>query len=267
MSGTPPLRVVLLAHPYRLTRFLEEQLAQTGCLVGIVHEQKHATLGSQVAFIRHLIRRDGIIATLDVVAYWLYQRLWRRQHLRRAADAILPLHLPEQALCGIPQYTVANLNHASAQEWIKALEPDVLVVHATGILKAATFRIARRYAINLHCGILPDYRGHDTMFWPLYYHDVGKLGVTLHLLEPRVDTGSILRQGQVKWDWADTDITVWFKAFALGVDLICEVITSLSKGELVAPLPPVPHHGPHYPRKGLSHFGRFALRRLWQSSS
>jgi folate-dependent phosphoribosylglycinamide formyltransferase PurN len=258
--GMSQLRVVLLAQSYRLTRFLEEKLAEMGNLVGIVHEQQHPTVRSRMAFMANYARRFGIGRALDVFLYQLHQRLFRRKALGRAAEAIVPLTRPADALHGIPRYTVVNLNHGSAQELIRAMEPDVVVVHATRILKPETFQLARRCAMNLHCGILPDYRGHDTMFWPLYHGDFHKLGVTIHLLEKRVDAGAVLRQGYVKWEPGDTDITVWFKAFALGVELVLEVIEALQKGEWAELLPPGRIQRPHCHRKGLSHYVRYVLR-------
>jgi len=251
---------VLLVQPYRLSYYLIEQLAQSGGLTGIIFEQSRPTVSSQMAFLRRHLRRFGLQKTCDILAYQMYHKLCRRHATARAADAIAPLSDPPLDLSTIPQHTVTNLNQSSARQRIADLSPDVLVVHATRILKPETFQLARHAAFNLHCGLLPKYRGHDSMFWPLYYRDYDHLGATIHLLEKRVDTGAILRRAQVKWTPEDTDLTLWFKAFHAGVQQTIAILADLNQGKPLKPYALGMRDSRHYPHKGLSHFLRYRAR-------
>jgi len=273
-SQTPPdphvrntrrRRVVLLARPYRLTDYLIEQLVQNVGLTGIVYEQPRSTLSSRAAFLRQHVKRFGLANTCDTLAYLLYQKICRARAMEQTANAILPLRQSHPNRPTIPEYTVTDLNQSTARQLIANLEPDVLVVHATRILRPATIQLADDFAVNLHCGLLPAYRGHDSMFWPLYYGDHDQLGVTIHLLEEQVDTGASLRRERIKWTPEDTDLDLWFTSFRVGVDLLIDLLQCLNQGKPITPYPVSGPHGPHYPHKGLSHFLRYRLRQ-WMPS-
>ena len=64
--------------------------------------------------------------------------------------------------------TVSCANGKAATDFLEALGPDIIITHATSILAPSTFAIARQAALNIHCGILPAYRGHDSTFWAMY---------------------------------------------------------------------------------------------------
>lgn len=48
--------------------------------------------------------------------------------------------------------------------------------------------------INLHGGILPNYRGLDSHLWAMHFKDYGNIGVTLHLATAQLDKGPIIKK-------------------------------------------------------------------------
>lgn len=52
---------------------------------------------------------------------------------------------------------------------------------------------------NIHFSLLPAYKGCFTSFWPLY-HGREKTGVSLHRIDPGVDTGPIVAQREIPLD-------------------------------------------------------------------
>ncbi len=46
-------------------------------------------------------------------------------------------------------------------------------------------------AFNIHGGLLPYYRGVNTNFWPHYKNESNKIGITLHKIEKKVDSGKV----------------------------------------------------------------------------
>ena len=248
-------RVVLLTKRYPLAAALETRIAATGCLVGVVHEEKPSGLRRSLEDVRKLAARLGVLRALDVVAYQVYQRAFRARDLRRHYAA-----LDTRPAAGVPRFTFPTLNSEEARAAIRALAPDVLVVHGTGILKPATFELAP-LAVNLHCGVLPEYRGHDSTFWALRAGDYDRVGCSLHVIDAGVDTGTLIAEARVPCGPGDSDLDAWFAAFAAGVDLAVGLIETLRRGAPPTYRPAVGKPGKHYGRKGLTDYLAFALRR------
>ena len=249
-------RVVLLTKPYPLAAVLESRIAATGCLVGVVHEQKPGGVASARKEIRRLITRLGLLRALDVLAYQAYQRVFRAAALRRLFAGLASTATP----VAVPRSAFVSLNSAEARAAIRALEPDLLLVHGTGILKPETFQLAP-LAVNLHCGVLPEYRGHDSTFWALHAGDYDRVGASLHVIDAGVDTGTLIAEGRVACGPADSDLDAWVAAFAVGVDLAVTLVERLADGAPVTFQSPRGKPGKHYGRKGLSDYMSFALRR------
>ena len=49
-------------------------------------------------------------------------------------------------------------------------------------------------SFNVHGGLLPNYRGVNTNFWPHYNDESHKIGMTLHSMTPKIDIGEIFFQ-------------------------------------------------------------------------
>ena len=252
-------RVVLLTKPYPLAAILEHSVASTGCLAGVVHE--HAPPGWRAVKreTRRLVKRMGAARAVDVIAYQVYQRLFRARELRRRIDELTSA-LPPRQPGDVPRQTFASLNTPEARAAIERLAPDLLIVHGTGILKPETFGLAP-LAVNVHCGVLPEYRGHDSTFWALAGGDFDNVGVSLHVIDAGVDTGTLIAQARVKCGPEDSDIDVWISAFARGIDLVGDLIDTLRHGAPVPLNPSGKKPGKHYGRKGLTDYVAFARRR------
>ena len=93
---------------------------------------------------------------------------------------------------GISVYQPATLKNAEAEELIKSLNPDVMVVVAYGkILPLNILNIPKYGCINGHASILPRHRGASPIQWALVSGDK-KTGVTTQLMGEGIDTGDIL---------------------------------------------------------------------------
>jgi hypothetical protein len=252
-------RVVLLTKPYPLATALERRIAATGCLAGVVHEQPRSGWRAATREAQRLIKRLGVLRTADVLAYQLYQRVARARELNRRMAALLAAQ-PAPPARDVPRAVFPTLNSPEAHAAIRALAPDLLIVHGTGILKPDTFGLAP-LAVNLHCGVLPEYRGHDSTFWALHRGDFDRVGASLHVIDAGVDTGSLIAVARVPCGPADGDLDVWMSAFDAGVDLAVELVETLRAGRPLKVQRNVGPPGKHYGRKGLSDYLAFARRR------
>lgn len=74
------------------------------------------------------------------------------------------------------------------------LNPDVIIVCGTGIIFKKIINGLKAQLINIHVGITPKYRGVHGGYWALANKDKENFGVTVHLIDPGIDTGGIISQ-------------------------------------------------------------------------
>jgi folate-dependent phosphoribosylglycinamide formyltransferase PurN len=94
---------------------------------------------------------------------------------------------------GVPVNFLSNYHTEEAMGLMRAAEADLGVVWGTNILKECVFRIPRLGSVNIHQGLAPYYRGGPPVFWELYNGE-REIGVTVHFVESKVDTGEIIAQ-------------------------------------------------------------------------
>jgi len=97
------------------------------------------------------------------------------------------------ARVGVDAHFVSNYHTEESMALMRAAGAGLGIVWGTNILKESVFKIPRLGSINIHQGLAPYYRGGPPVFWELYNGE-REVGVTVHFVEPKVDTGEILVQ-------------------------------------------------------------------------
>lgn len=97
---------------------------------------------------------------------------------------------------GLPTLYATNINNESVVNWVKALQPDLIVnMRARCIYQQTTLATARLGCINVHHGLLPEQRG---LFCDLFaVADQRVTGFTIHAMTLGIDQGTILSQETV----------------------------------------------------------------------
>lgn len=82
---------------------------------------------------------------------------------------------------------------------IEQLHPDWIISYGySRLIEPAALALCDGRVLNLHISLLPHNRGADPNFWS-WFDDTAK-GVTLHLIDPGMDTGPILAQREIEFD-------------------------------------------------------------------
>jgi methionyl-tRNA formyltransferase len=94
---------------------------------------------------------------------------------------------------GFPMQAIPNINHPNSLSLIERFAPDLIIsIRFGSIFKAAVLSLPKLGVINLHSGLLPEYRGILATFWSLL-HGRKEYGYTLHAItDASIDTGPIL---------------------------------------------------------------------------
>lgn len=93
----------------------------------------------------------------------------------------------------IPVVRVENYHAEPAINLLRETNADLGILYGTNIIKESVFSIPKLGSINIHQGLAPIYRGGPTVFWELYNGEK-EIGITVHFVAPKVDTGDIILQ-------------------------------------------------------------------------
>lgn len=116
---------------------------------------------------------------------------------------------------------------------IEGFEPDVIAVYGTHLIRERISALAGKATLNLHTGLSPYYRGDSTLFWPVFYEDFNRIGVTVHRLEPAVDAGDIVSTGTIRLEPGDDEVDLFAKGVRLGADLYVDAVSDLLHDRIV----------------------------------
>ncbi len=121
---------------------------------------------------------------------------------------------------------------AAAQETLRALKPDVIVVAAYGkILPKDVLDIPPFGCVNVHASLLPRWRGASPIQNALLAGDT-ETGVTIMKMDAGMDTGPILKQVRVLIDPSDTTATLLPKLAIAGSELLLPTLREWLKKTL-----------------------------------
>jgi methionyl-tRNA formyltransferase len=137
---------------------------------------------------------------------------------------------------GLPVFQPPGLRRPEAVEELAALEPDVIVVCAFGvILRQPVLDIPPKGVLNIHPSLLPRHRGASPIAGAILAGDE-QTGVTIMLLDPGMDTGPILSQRTISISPWDTGGSLGQTLAELGAELLLEVLPRWLADE-IAPQP------------------------------
>lgn len=129
----------------------------------------------------------------------------------------------------IPLIEVENVNSTIVVDFLKSLQPDLILVHGTSIVRKDVLSTSK-LSLNLHWGLSPYYRGTHCTDWALINWDPINIGVTVHKLSNDIDGGDILAQKRANISENDTLFSINMQLTFLGVELINRVIQRMKDG-------------------------------------
>tara|TARA_B100000242_G_scaffold285421_1_gene249861 strand:- start:322 stop:1080 length:759 start_codon:yes stop_codon:yes gene_type:complete len=100
----------------------------------------------------------------------------------------------------IEKLTVKGANSVQMQDLLESLQVDLLIIGNTGIIKNNILTIPSIGTLNAHPGILPQYKGLDSIYWASYQKDFENIGVTVHFVDEGIDTGNIISKTYVNFE-------------------------------------------------------------------
>ncbi len=132
----------------------------------------------------------------------------------------------------LPIYQPTTLKDEIVQQEMRALDADVMVVAAYGmLLPAAVLSIPRHGCINIHPSLLPRWRGAAPIQRTVHAGDV-ETGVTIMQMDPGLDTGPILLQTHNPISKDETSASLHDKLAIVGAKALIDTLDLLAAGKL-----------------------------------
>ena len=153
------------------------------------------------------------------------------EKLPRALKRFLTFHeLGDQT--GNEVISLNEINSINDQEKLQSFDPDLIISIRYGtIIQSAVIAIPRFGVLNLHSGILPQYRGVMATFWAMLNSDK-HIGCTLHyIIDGTIDTGPIVSIYQKKRNAKTDYFTNVIGLYPSGCELIIKAVKIIESGE------------------------------------
>lgn len=224
------LRTVVLASPDRSDIYFANQMRKSLNVVGVVIERQYAS-GRSPERLKKVTKLLGqptkllprIRDTLTMASY--FRRTERIDAVAFGRD----LHsIPETENCKVIHTVGArSINQPRYVEIIRALQPDVITICGSSILKEPILSIPPRGVLNLHGGLSQFYRGVWTTLWAVYNREPEYVGCTVHYVTPGIDDGDIVYQGRPRIEVDDNEESLYTKVVKLGTSLMIQAIQDM----------------------------------------
>ncbi|MBK6472942.1 MAG: formyl transferase [Betaproteobacteria bacterium] len=243
-GGSAPLRVLVLCGRSARHLHVANALCRAADVVGIVQES-----GSEFSWkkLRQRLRPDALARKV-----WRWLRDRRRYTGNPEAkfffgDAPPRLDRPELV------HEVPHINHPDVVALARRLQPDVIAVFGTSLIRGELLRAGRLGIVNLHGGLSPEYRGADCTFWALYNGEPEKVGCTLHWIDAGIDTGGLIAHVSPQVLPDDDELKLFWRAVQTSAEAYGELLRRLATGERFGQTQP--HKGRLYQvkQRGLRH--------------
>jgi folate-dependent phosphoribosylglycinamide formyltransferase PurN len=188
---------------------------------------------SRLTLLRNRARKLGYGSTLSQLVFMTAIRpllsVAARDRLREivAENGLNESPIPESQL-----QRVSSVNAPETVAALRAASPKVVIVNGTRIIARRVLESVSAVFINTHAGITPKYRGAHGGYWALLNDDPARCGVTIHLVDAGIDTGSIVAQSIIAPTRRDSFVTYPYLQLAAALPLLVDAVDKALNDEL-----------------------------------
>jgi len=163
---------------------------------------------------------------------------------RARGNKMLPTPVKTRALeLGVPVHEPARIRDGAVLEYLKELNPDVILVVAYAKLIPKTLLDLPRFGcINVHPSLLPRYRGAIPLMAAIMNGDA-ETGVCTFFMDVGYDTGDIIRVMRTPVGAQETGEELSARLSLVGADLLSDTMKSLERGDFTRTVQPTEAEG------------------------
>lgn len=184
-------------------------------------------------FLKRRIKKLGYLTVFGQILFILYSKIiLNRNSKKRIKEIQDEYNLSNEV---IPKYKKTYIDSVNSKEMFKILKdlnPDIVIINGTPIIKKQILESINAYFVNIHVGITPKYRGVHGGYWSLYNNDKNLVGVTTHLVDQGIDSGGILEQKFVKITENDNFLTYPHLQLGAALENYNNILDSILKDDV-----------------------------------
>jgi folate-dependent phosphoribosylglycinamide formyltransferase PurN len=128
---------------------------------------------------------------------------------------------------------VASVNSSECIEALQKVKPELIIVCGTRIISKSVLESLPVRFMNIHAGITPKYRNVHGGYWALVNNDMENCGVTVHLVDEGIDTGTIIYQQKIPVTKRDNFATYPVLQLAEGIIYLKRAINDFFENKLI----------------------------------
>ncbi len=217
-------KIIILATEGKTSNICYHFLDKTFEVDSIIFERSV----SRKTFLQRRIKKLGYVHVVGQILFQLIVPkilgIWSK---KRIEDI-----MPEKQFMASPppsQKTVYvnSVNDQTCIAMLQEKKPDLVIVNGTRIISKKVLSSLDCPFVNIHAGITPYYRGVHGGYWALANQDKERCGVTVHLVDKGIDTGSILKQANIQPTAHDNYNSYPYLQLKEGLQLLKECMPSL----------------------------------------
>jgi methionyl-tRNA formyltransferase len=115
-----------------------------------------------------------------------------------------------------------EINNPPTIDRIKDINPDIIFVFGSSLLKPEVFNLAKKGCINIHTSLVQYFRGVDSSFWAIHDERPEAIGATLHFINNTIDAGDIIDQKQASLSIDDNLDDLFLKSCECGFNMLLD---------------------------------------------
>jgi len=231
--------------PYRLLNRIEKEIPGAE-IAGLLYESRplrpilKRARGwvknfSQAGYLGYVLRRIGSsVARCVLGVVQVLLKLAQASPVRhKDANWMSPIELSK--ICrgrNWPFLLTTDIHSAESLQFVVSQKPDLGIILGTRILKPALYDLPGHGSVNIHKRKLPDYRGGGPVgLWELLDNQT-EIGVTIHRVEEKVDSGAVIRSTSIRIEPYDNIVSLALKADLVGEELLLETVRDFISGKI-----------------------------------
>ena len=240
----PRLRIMILCGRSPRHLYVANTLCEAADVLAIVLES-----GSEWSLrkVLRLLRPDNFFRKA-----WRWLRDRRRYHGNPEADFFFGTDVPRLKHPGLA-VAVPYINHPDVVKLAEELQPDLIAVFGTSLIRGELLHRGRLGMVNLHGGLSPEYRGADCTFWALYNGEPDKVGCTLHYIDEGIDTGRLIAHVSPEVRPDDDELVLFWRSVRESARVYAELMQRLAQGDTLGVVQPGKGHLYQVRQRGLRH--------------
>lgn len=231
-------KIIILAGGGHSTNMVYHSLARDFDIEGIIIERP----GQKSRMIKRRAKRLGWPKVIGQLFFMLFVKVLNIESKNRIRQITLSNHLDGNPPPEEKTHRVPTVNDEQTIQLLNNFSSKLVVVNGTRIISKKVLNTVDKTFINTHAGITPIYRGVHGGYWALANGDSDNCGVTVHLIDPGIDTGDIIYQENIEVTPKDNFVTYPLLQLVAGIPILKKAISDFHAGELkvIEPRPQSP---------------------------